>query len=80
MTPPSTPRPDDATIRARKQIAGRTGFILGCIAAIAAAAINLSRAPRPWTVTYVLLAILMAVLNIPLGIAFGLLGERLTRR
>ena len=71
--------PSDERVRARKDIAGRVGLILGCIAAAIAAVINLSRAPRPLTLTIVLLAVLMAALNIPLGIAFGLLGERMSR-
>jgi len=37
------------------------------------------RAPRPWTLSSISLAVLMAALNIPLGIGLGLLGERLTR-
>jgi hypothetical protein len=74
------PRGDDARqIRARQSVAGRFGFILGCVAAVAAATINLWRAPRPLTVASVALAILMAALNVPFGIALGLLGERLTR-
>jgi hypothetical protein len=74
------PPDSDPEIRARKEVAGRVGFVLGCIAAAAAAIINLSHAPRPWTMSIVLLAVLLAALNSPLGIAFGLLGERLSRR
>ena len=70
---------DDREIKARKNIAGRFGFVLGCIAAVAAIGINMWRAPRPWTLSSVTLAVLMAALNIPLGIGLGLLGERLTR-
>jgi len=66
-------------IKTRKSAAGRFGFILGCIAAIVALSINLYRAPRPLTVSSVILATLMAALNVPLGIAFGLLGEVMTR-
>jgi len=74
------PRGDrDALIKARQNVAGRFGFILGCIAAVAAATINLWRAPRPFTLASVALAVLMAALNIPFGIALGLLGERITR-
>jgi hypothetical protein len=75
---PSTHQTNDE-IRSRKAAAGKFGFILGCIAAIAALAINLYRTPRPLATTPVLLAVLMAALNIPLGIGLGLLGERLTR-
>ncbi|HKW47739.1 MAG TPA: hypothetical protein VJN70_09845 [Gemmatimonadaceae bacterium] len=64
----------------RKQAAGRIGFAMGCVAAIVAAALNLYRTPRPITVGIAALVFLIAALNIPLGIAVGLLGERLTRR
>jgi hypothetical protein len=69
----------DSEMDARQSVAGRFGFALGCVAFIAAAVINLVRAPRPVSVTSALLAVLMAALNIPLGIALGLLGERMTR-
>jgi len=75
-------RPDDRherEIKNRQNAAGKFGFVLGCIAALAALTINLLRAPRPWTVYSVALAVLMAALNVPLGIALGLLGERMTR-
>jgi hypothetical protein len=71
---------DDAELRARKQTAGRVGFAMGCIAAMVAAAINFVRAPRPVSPGVTLLIVLVAALNIPLGIAIGLLGERLSRR
>jgi hypothetical protein len=70
---------EDGEIKARKNIAGRFGFVLGCVAAVAAIGINMWRAPRPWTLSSVSLAVLMAALNIPLGIGLGLLGERVTR-
>ena len=66
-------------IKARQAIAGKFGFSLGCLAALAAVAINLYRAPRPFSLASVALAVLMAALNIPLGIALGLLGERFSR-
>jgi len=69
-----------AEIAARKQAAGRIGFGMGCIAATVAIVINLIRAPRPVSVGLVLLVILVALLNVPIGIAMGLLGERLSRR
>jgi len=77
-----SPRRDSAEereIKARKNIAGRFGFVLGCVAAVAAIGINMWRAPRPWTLSSISLAVLMAALNIPLGIGLGLLGEKLTR-
>jgi hypothetical protein len=70
---------DDADIKARQGVAGRFGFVLGCIAAVAAGALNLYRLQRPWDTMSVVLAVLLAALNVPLGIAFGLLGERLSR-
>ena len=72
-------RDREKQIKARKSVSGRFGFILGCIAAIVAVVINLYRAPRPLTFSSVTLAVLMAALNVPLGIAFGLLGEVLSR-
>jgi hypothetical protein len=71
---------DDPELRARRQTAGRVGFAMGCIAALVAAAINFVRAPRPVSPGITLLIVLVAALNIPLGIAIGLLGERLSRR
>jgi hypothetical protein len=50
-----------------------------CVAAVAAVTINLIRAPRPYSLISLLLAVLMAALNVPFGIMLGLLGERLTR-
>lgn len=70
---------DDPRIKARIDAAGRFGFILGCIAAVAAVTINLIRSPRPYALIDLLLAVLMAALNVPFGIMLGLLGERLTR-
>jgi len=67
-------------LKARRQTAGRIGFIMGCIAAIVAATINFVRAPRPLSPGIALLIVLIAALNIPLGIGIGLLGERLSRR
>ena len=69
-----------AEIAARKQVAGRIGFVMGCIAAIVAIVINVMRAPRPYSMGLVALIVLVAALNVPLGIAMGLLGERLSRR
>lgn len=65
-------------IEARRAIAGRFGFVLGCIAAAIAAIINLVRL-RHWSTIGVALAVLMAALNIPLGIVFGLVGEWMSR-
>lgn len=73
------PHDRDVLIKTRQNVAGRFGFVLGCIAAIFAATINLWRAPRPFTLASVALAVLMAALNVPFGIALGLLGERITR-
>lgn len=70
---------DEAEIKARQNLAGRFGFAMGCVAAVAALGVNLYRLPPPWTVASVALAVLMAALNIPLGIALGLVGERFSR-
>ena len=72
--------PQSPELRSRRQAAGRVGFIMGCIAAIVAATINFARAPRPLSAGIGLLILVIAALNIPLGIAIGLLGERLSRR
>jgi hypothetical protein len=72
--------PLDPKLEARRQTAGRVGFLMGCIAAIVAASINFVRAPRPLSPGIALLIVLVAALNIPLGIGIGLLGERLSRR
>jgi hypothetical protein len=77
VTSPRDPLRD--VVRVRKQVAGRIGFTMGCIAAAVAAAINFVRAPRPLTLGLGLLIVLVAALNIPLGIAMGLLGEWVTR-
>jgi hypothetical protein len=77
MTGPRDPLRYD--VRTRKQIAGRIGFTMGCVAAVVAATINFLRAPRPLTIGIGLLIVLVAALNIPLGIAMGLLGEWVTR-
>lgn len=79
MDIPRRPPEDDPAIKARQDAAGRFGFALGCIAAVAAVVINLWRAPRPWEWTGLALAVLMAALNIPLGIFIGLVGEKVTR-
>ena len=79
-TPPHAQDPRAAEIAARKQVAGRIGFTMGCIAAAIAVTINVMRAPRPITWGLVALIVLVAALNIPLGIGMGLLGERLSRR
>lgn len=78
--PRNPPDPErDAAIKARQDIAGRAGFTLGVIAAVAAVSINLYRSPRPYTFISLALAILMAALNMPLGIMLGLAGEKITR-
>jgi hypothetical protein len=76
---PRTDREYDALIKARQSMAGRFGFVLGCCTALVAISINVWRAPRPWTWPSIALAVLMAALNVPLGIALGLLSERITR-
>lgn len=70
----------DGEIEARKAASGRFGFILGCIAAVLAFGIELFVAPKPLSPMTILTAALMAALNLPLGIALGLLGERMSRQ
>jgi hypothetical protein len=72
-------RENEALIKARQNTAGRFGFIVGCCAAIAALSINLWYAARPWGWASILVALLLAALNVPLGIGLGLLTERMTR-
>ena len=79
MDIPRRPPEDDPQIKARVDTAGRFGFVLGCIAAIAAIAINVWRSPADWSVLTMTIAVLMAALNVPLGIWLGLWGEKLTR-
>lgn len=68
-----------ALIKARQDAAGRFGFVLGCLCALSALGINLWRTPRPWIWQTLIVAVLMAALNVPIGIGIGLLGERMTR-
>jgi hypothetical protein len=75
--PPNPER--DAAIKARQDVAGRAGFILGCAAAIGAVSLIVARAPQPFTVLSFATAVLMAALNMPIGIMLGLFGERVTR-
>lgn len=72
-------RENEALIKARRSTAGRFGFVVGCCAAVAALSINLWYAARPWGWASVLIAVLLAALNVPLGIGLGLLTERITR-
>ena len=70
----------DKEIDERKNLAGKFGFVLGCIAAVLAFGIELFIAPKPISAMTALTAGLMAALNVPFGIVLGLLGERMTRR
>jgi hypothetical protein len=70
---------DDPAIKARQDAAGKTGFILGCFAAIAAVVINLMRTERSFDFLSLLVAVLMAALNVPFGIMLALLAEKWTR-
>ena len=76
---PRRPPEDDPKIKARVDTAGRFGFALGCIAAVAAITINFWRSSGEWTFLSMATAVLMAALNVPLGIMLGLWGEKLTR-
>jgi len=72
------PRSSSST-ETRQNAAGRAGFVLGCLAAVITSVINLVRAPRPLSLGIVVLSVLIAALNIPLGIGLALLVERLSR-
>lgn len=76
---PRRPPDDDPRIKARVSTAGRLGFVFGSVAALAAIAINLWRSPGNRDFLAVATAVLMAALNIPLGIALGLWSEKVTR-
>ena len=71
---------DDEEVARRVDAAGRFGFTLGCVAAILAFGISIFRAPKPLSGLAILTAALMAAINIPLGIAMALLGEKMTRK
>lgn len=75
--PPNPER--DAAIKARQDLAGKFGFILGCIAAICAITLELVRMPGPYSALSLATLVLMAALNVPLGIMLGLAGEKVTR-
>lgn len=72
--------PEEHETDQRINAAGRFGFVLGCIAAVVAFGISLFRAPKPLLPMTVVTAALMAAMNVPLGIAMGLVGERMTRK
>jgi hypothetical protein len=76
---PRRPPEDDPQVKARVDTAGRFGFALGCLAAIAAIWINFWRSNGEWTWVSMAMAVLMAALNVPLGIMLGLWGEKITR-
>lgn len=75
--PPNPER--DAAVKARQDLAGRIGFIFGVTAAVAAVTIIIVRAEQPFTLLSFATAVLMAALNMPIGIMLGLFGERVTR-
>jgi hypothetical protein len=75
--PPESER--EEMIKARQNVAGRFGFILGCIAAVVAVSLNVLRAPHPMSFVSLAMAVLMAALNMPIGIMLGLFGENATR-
>lgn len=71
--------PSNEEVKRRIDSAGRFGFVLGCVAAVLAFGISIFRAPNPVSGLGVLTAALMAAINIPLGIAMALIGEKVTR-
>lgn len=70
---------DKATIAERRQRAGRTGFILGVVAALIGGSFNLWRAWGRLTLGASLILTLVALLNVPLFIGLALLAERMSR-
>jgi len=72
-------RRTDPVIEARKAAAGKLGFILGCLVAVIGFAVNAHRAPRPFGWVSILTLLLIAALNVPLGIGLALLAEKATR-
>lgn len=71
--------PTEDEVERRIDSAGRFGFTLGCVAAVLAFGISMFRAPKPISGLAILTAALMAAINVPLGIAMALLGEKITR-
>ena len=71
--------PTDEEVERRIDSAGRFGFTVGCVAAVLAFGISMFRAPKPISSLTILTAALMAAINVPLGIAMALLGEKMTR-
>jgi hypothetical protein len=71
--------PGSDDVEYRINAAGRFGFILGCVAAVLAFGIGYFKAPKPMTGLAVLTLALMAAINVPLGIAMALFGEKITR-
>ena len=70
---------DDPLVKSRQDAAGKLGFILGIVAAVAAITMIFLRTPGPWEFPAVAFAVLTAALNIPLWIMLGLLAEKWTR-
>lgn len=78
--PRNPPNPErDAEIKARQDMAGKYGFILGCVAAVVAVAYNLYVTEHDLSFVSLALAVLIAALNMPIGIMLGLAGEKVTR-
>jgi len=77
------PAPHDngrrAGVDARLSAARRFGLRLGCIAAVLAGAIQLIWRRHELTPRTCLVVGLMALLNVPLGVLFALVGERVSR-
>ena len=69
----------EAVIKARQDVAGRFGFIFGCIATVVTVSLDLYRLERPYDILNVATAVLTAAFSMPIGIGIGLLAEKLTR-
>jgi hypothetical protein len=75
--PPNPER--DAQIRYRQQVAGKFGFIIGCAAAIIAVTLNFYWNGLPADFVGLAFYVLIAALNLPIGIGIGLLFEKWSR-
>ncbi|HXT14107.1 MAG TPA: hypothetical protein VN706_00665 [Gemmatimonadaceae bacterium] len=75
--PPNPER--DAQIKSRQQLAGKFGFILGCVASVAALGLNFYWKGVPEEFIGLAFYVLIAALNMPIGIMIGLLFEKWSR-
>ena len=78
--PRNPPNPErDAAIKARQNVAGKFGLVLGCVAAIVAMTLNFYWNGLPSDFIALAFYVLIAALNLPIGISLGLLFEKWSR-